>query len=190
MMPPHEPKTTVSRGFGWVWGEEGGERLDKVLAEVVALRGGLVESQSSDATVAWSKLSGLLPNTDKRVPLLRRLSRIRPHGAVRAAHPKPNPDKLQPPLPSCRPQEGRHLPPRVRPPQRRPILVPFLLTTVGGFTPRTPNYDGGGIFDPKDAINAFPARHCPHARVPQHINRGRPHPLHRRQLHACAARDS
>ena len=35
------------------------------------------------------------------------------------------------------------------------VLVPFLLTTVGGFTPRTPNYDGGGIFDPKDAINAL-----------------------------------
>ena len=34
-------------------------------------------------------------------------------------------------------------------------MVPFLLTTVGGFTPRTPNYDGGGIFDPKDAINAL-----------------------------------
>ena len=40
--------------------------------------------------------------------------------------------------------------------------MPFLLTTVGGFTPRTPNYDGGGIFDPKDAINAlFPRSTVP-----------------------------
>ena len=38
---------------------------------------------------------------------------------------------------------------------RGALLLPFLLTTVGGFTPRSPVHDGGGLLDPKDAFKSL-----------------------------------
>ena len=35
---------------------------------------------------------------------------------------------------------------------RGALLLPFVLTTVGGFTPRSLVHDGGGLLDPKDAF--------------------------------------
>jgi len=40
---------------------------------------------------------------------------------------------------------------------RGALLIPFVLTmtTVGGFTPRSPVHDGGGLLDPKDAFKSL-----------------------------------
>ena len=35
------------------------------------------------------------------------------------------------------------------------VLVPFIVTCVGGFTPRDTTYDGGGILDPKDSLSCL-----------------------------------
>ena len=38
---------------------------------------------------------------------------------------------------------------------RGALLIPFVLTTAGGFTPRSPVHDGGGLLDPKDAFKSL-----------------------------------
>ena len=38
---------------------------------------------------------------------------------------------------------------------RGALLLPFVLTTVVGFTPRSPVHDGGGLLDPKDAFKSL-----------------------------------
>ena len=35
------------------------------------------------------------------------------------------------------------------------LLLPFVVTAVGGFTPRGPTHDGGGLLDPKDAFKSI-----------------------------------
>ena len=35
------------------------------------------------------------------------------------------------------------------------LLLPFVMTPVGGFTPRGPDHDGGGLLDPKDAFGSL-----------------------------------
>ena len=35
------------------------------------------------------------------------------------------------------------------------VLVPCIVTCVGGFTPRDTTYDGGGILDPKDSLSCL-----------------------------------
>ena len=44
------------------------------------------------------------------------------------------------------------------------VLVPFIMTVVGGFTPRDPTYDAGGLLDPKDALSCLFRRGSPPAR--------------------------
>ena len=38
---------------------------------------------------------------------------------------------------------------------RGAVLLPFVMTTVGGFTPRSPDHDGGSLLDPEDAFKAL-----------------------------------
>ena len=35
------------------------------------------------------------------------------------------------------------------------VLVPCIVTCVGGFTPRDTTYDAGGILDPKDSLSCL-----------------------------------
>ena len=38
---------------------------------------------------------------------------------------------------------------------RDALLLPFVMTAVGGFTPRGTDHDGGGLLDPKDAFKSL-----------------------------------
>ena len=47
---------------------------------------------------------------------------------------------------------------------RNAVLVPFMMTVVGGFTPRDTACDAGGLLDPKDALSCLFRRGTPPAR--------------------------
>ena len=41
------------------------------------------------------------------------------------------------------------------------MLIPFIVTCVGGFTPRDPTFDAGGLLDPKDSLSCLFRRGTP-----------------------------